>query len=161
MSTNPATSIRTAQLSDYEQVAILYQRLDLRHGQLVPTFFSEAAPERPKDAFRQSLGQKNHSVLVAELDGALLGVVTVSLYETPANPLMVRRKRGYVDDLVVAPNHDRQGIGRSLMAAAAAWCRRRGAEQLLLTVWTGNEEADAFYAALGYTQLNRVLGLDL
>ena len=156
-----AAKIRGAELSDYEQVAALYHRLDCRHGRLAPSFFPEDAGKRELEAYRQTVAEKNGVVLVADLEGILVGVVTVSVYDTPANPLMVPRKRGYVDELVVASTHDGQGIGKLLMEAAATWCRRRGAKQRLLTVWSGNDEAQAFYTALGYTPLNQVLGIEL
>ena len=47
------------------------------------------------------------------------------------------------------------------MAAATEWARTQGATQLLLTVWAGNDDAERFYAALGYRTISQVLGTDL
>jgi GNAT superfamily N-acetyltransferase len=47
------------------------------------------------------------------------------------------------------------------MQAATEWARDKGASQLLLTVWAGNDEAERFYAALGYRTISQVLGSDL
>ena len=57
--------------------------------------------------------------------------------------------RGWVYYLAVAPERRREGLGRRLMAAAAAWLRDRGAPKLQLMVRTSNEEALGFYEALG------------
>jgi ribosomal protein S18 acetylase RimI-like enzyme len=67
--------------------------------------------------------------------------------------------RGWIYYLAVDPAVRRQGLGRVLMAAAGDWLRERGAPKLQLMVRDGNEEALAFYAALGLeTQPVVVLG---
>jgi ribosomal protein S18 acetylase RimI-like enzyme len=43
------------------------------------------------------------------------------------------------------------------MKEVAAWARRQGAAELVLTVWSGNHAAEAFYDRLGYRELSRVL----
>lgn len=57
--------------------------------------------------------------------------------------------RGWVYYLAVAPERRRAGLGRAMMAAAEAWLRTHGAPKLQLMVRDNNEEAQAFYAALG------------
>jgi ribosomal protein S18 acetylase RimI-like enzyme len=42
------------------------------------------------------------------------------------------------------------------MDEALAWARACGAEEMVLTTWTGNAEAEAFYQRLGYRVLSRV-----
>lgn len=57
--------------------------------------------------------------------------------------------RGWIYYLAVDPSARRAGLGRTLMAAAQAWLRERGAPKLQLMVREGNEAALGFYAALG------------
>lgn len=57
--------------------------------------------------------------------------------------------RGWVYYLAVAPERRRTGLGRTLMSAAEAWLRERGAPKLQLMVRAGNAEALDFYEALG------------
>jgi GNAT superfamily N-acetyltransferase len=54
-----------------------------------------------------------------------------------------------VDQLYVLPSHKRKGVGRRLIAAAAAWCEERGSTRLVLSVIEGNTDAVKFYTALG------------
>ncbi len=91
----------------------------------------------------------------------LAGAVDVRIYHTPDDRMLVQTRRGHVEELVVDRASRRRGVGRALMEAAADWCRRRGATQLLLTVWGGNDEASRFYDDLGYGEVNRVLGREL
>lgn len=81
----------------------------------------------------------------------------VRIYDTPADPSMLPRRRAHVEALVVDRHHRRNGIGTTLMRAAAAWSRERGAAELVLTVWAGNAAAEAFYERLGYRVVSRAL----
>ena len=89
--------------------------------------------------------------------GTVSGFLSLRIYETPADPTMVPRRRAHLETLVVAAAHRRPGIGRRLMAEATAWARGQGAVEMVLTVWAGNAAADAFYERLGYRVLSRVL----
>jgi len=53
--------------------------------------------------------------------------------------------------LYVLPGHKRQGVGKRLIAAGAAWCQKRGSERVMLSVIEGNTDAVRFYRALGGT----------
>lgn len=55
----------------------------------------------------------------------------------------------YLSDLYVRPKARRLGVGRALMAAMAAECRRVDAKEILWRVHAGNKEARAFYTGLG------------
>lgn len=57
--------------------------------------------------------------------------------------------RGWVYYLAVAPGRRRAGLGARMMKAAEDWLRARGVPKIQLMVREGNEEALAFYAALG------------
>ena len=89
--------------------------------------------------------------------GELAGVLVARIYDTPADPAMVPRRRSHVETLVVGARHRRRGIGRLLMGESTAWARAQGATEVVLTTWAGNHEAEAFYERLGYRVLSRVL----
>jgi ribosomal protein S18 acetylase RimI-like enzyme len=88
----------------------------------------------------------------------LVGAVLVRLYDTPADPAMVARRRAHIEALIVDQNHRRAGVGSALMNAVTTWARDRGAEEVVLTVWSGNEAAAAFYQRLGYRRISQALG---
>jgi ribosomal protein S18 acetylase RimI-like enzyme len=100
------------------------------------------------------------AVLVADGAGeeTLAGAVLIRIYDTPPDPAMVPRRRAHVEALVVDLRHRRAGVGTALMEAATAWARARGATEIVLTVWSGNAEAEAFYQRLGYQVISRALG---
>lgn len=58
--------------------------------------------------------------------------------------------RAWVDDLAVAPEERRRGIGQMLVEAAIQWASRRGATHLFLDINRGNSDAQDFYQACGF-----------
>jgi ribosomal protein S18 acetylase RimI-like enzyme len=58
--------------------------------------------------------------------------------------------RGWLYHLAVAPARRRDGIGRALVARAEGQLAALGCPKVNLQVREGNEEAIAFYRALGY-----------
>jgi GNAT superfamily N-acetyltransferase len=85
-------------------------------------------------------------VLVADLDGAVVGVAatTVSLLLEYAHP------QARLSAIVVDAAHRRHGIARSLLAAVVAEAERRGCFRLELTSAAHLTEAHAFWRHLGY-----------
>lgn len=73
-------------------------------------------------------------VTIAEADGAMVGFVTV-------DPRAL-----YLDQIVVAPEHWRSGVGAALIAEA----KRLSPNGLDLDVNTDNARAIAFYRKLGF-----------
>lgn len=59
-------------------------------------------------------------------------------------------REGYVGELVVARERRKRGIGRSLMAAAEDWARRRQLTRISLETGSQNTAARAIYEDLGY-----------
>jgi ribosomal protein S18 acetylase RimI-like enzyme len=154
--------IRRARHEDWGAVRDLLRELDELHAGLAPRYFRAAARETRE--WQQLLAADDGVVLVSTDDGpgaAVTGALSIRIYDTPPDPAMVPRRRGHVEMLVVKAAHRRRGQGRALMAEAAAWARARGAVEMVLTVWSGNREAEAFYQRLGYGVLSRVLAMPL
>jgi ribosomal protein S18 acetylase RimI-like enzyme len=152
--------IRRARDDDWEAVRALWREVDDLHAHLAPAYFRRAA--RAEAEWVDLLGAADAAAFVAEDPrapgaGLLAGVVSVRIYETPPDPAMVPLRRGHVEMLVVSAGHRRSGVGARLMDEVAAWSRRKGAAEIVLTVWSGNAAAEAFYARLGYRELSRVL----
>jgi ribosomal protein S18 acetylase RimI-like enzyme len=151
-------AVRPARPEDWLAVQALLRELDELHAELVPEYFRPAT--RTESEWRRLLGDSTALVLVAldEAEGpAPVGFLSLRVYDTPADPTMVPRRRGHVETLIVNARQRRRGIGRRLLATAADWVRARGATEMVLTTWVGNAEADAFYEKLGYRVLSRVL----
>jgi ribosomal protein S18 acetylase RimI-like enzyme len=158
--------VRAAGEDDLDALARLWHEADELHARLSPAFFRRPdagrGRQRASEALRDTEESEHETILVA-VDGrdAVAGAVHLQIYDTPVGHTMVSQRRGHIETLIVSRAQRRRGIGRALMSAATEWARGRGAHQLLLTVWAGNNDAERFYAALGYRTISQVLGTDL
>ena len=135
-----AALIRPAVPDDAE--AIHAMLLDLARG----LGFADKIRSTPDSLRRHGFGPAPafHG-LVAERDGAPVGACLWFAHFST-----FRGEPGlYVQDLYVAPSERGTGLGRRLLAAAAADGRAQGATHLRLSVESGNDGAQRFYAASG------------
>jgi ribosomal protein S18 acetylase RimI-like enzyme len=162
----PRWTVRAAVDDDLDALARLWHEADELHARLSPGFFrrpdGERGRQRAAEALHDAAESEHETILVAtDGKGAVAGACHIQIYDTPVGHTMVSQRRGHIETLIVARAQRRRGIGRALMNAATEWARRHRAQQLLLTVWAGNDDAERFYAALGYRTISQVLGTDL
>lgn len=153
-----ALRVRQARPADREALTGLRRELEQLHQRLQPGFFVAG------DGAEAGGGERNRVLLVAEHEGVagpVLGFVEARIYDTPSDPSLARRVRLYVEALVVAPAARRCGVGRRLVMAVHEWGARRGAEQVVLTVWEGNAAAEGFYRSLGFARVSQLLAREL
>lgn len=87
-------------------------------------------------------------VFVAEsaLTGLIIGCVTLSVVRSLTEGM------GLINDMAVLPTYQRQGVGAELLEAVM----RRASELNLRSLWVNeqraNDQARAFYSALGFSQ---------
>jgi ribosomal protein S18 acetylase RimI-like enzyme len=124
---------------------------------LLGTLFSleadfEPDPARQRRGLAALLAARDRArVLVAELEGAVVGMVTGQLVVSTAEG----GPSAWVEDLVVDEGARGAGAGRALLEVLSAWARERGASRLQLLVDEENLPALAFYQRMGWgpTQL--------
>lgn len=63
----------------------------------------------------------------------------------------------FVDELVVAPSHQGQGLGTKALAVAEAVCRTAGVRALHLEVERGKDHARRLYERSGFVEHSRYL----
>ena len=93
----------------------------------------------PAADFARAIDGPASAVLLLREDDALAASVMVGF----------DGHRGWVYYLAVAPERRRAGLGRTMMDAAEAWLRARGAPKIQLMVRDDNEAALGFYESLG------------
>jgi len=144
-------TIRAASEADYEDICRLFQELDEIHRVAVPQVFRlSEGPARPKEHIYGVLSDDNTTLLVAEDNGRLVGLIEVAVRESAPVPIMVPRRYGYIENIVVLNISHHRGIGRELMVAAERWAKNKGVMAFELNVWDFNKRAIAFFEAMGY-----------
>jgi ribosomal protein S18 acetylase RimI-like enzyme len=124
-------TIRTGAVADAEAVLALWSE-----GATVASSTDDA------DGITRLLGHEPNALLLAEVDGELVGSVIVGWDGWRAT--MYR--------LVVAPSARRQGIATRLVDEGEQWLREQGARRFHLIVDTDEQPARAFWRSVGYTE---------
>lgn len=118
---------------------------DASVGFMQPYGLDDAAPYWTEIA--RAVGSGATLLLVAELDGAMLGTVQVGLAQMPNQP-----HRGDLKKLLVHRSARGRGLARLLMQAAEREAALRGKTLLVLDTATGSP-AEEIYPKLGWTRV--------
>jgi ribosomal protein S18 acetylase RimI-like enzyme len=152
------TTIRVARRDDYEGLCAISKELDDFHADALPRFFHRFdGPARSLEWFTEALESPDTLLLVAQHEGVIAGFLSALVRQNPDMPMFVPRRWLQVDNVAVLRAYRGMGIGRALMDEAHAWARAQGLADVELTVWEFNQDAIAFYEALGYTTIVRRL----
>jgi ribosomal protein S18 acetylase RimI-like enzyme len=150
--------VRPAELRDLDRVAALWTAITHHHARLDPLFTQRRDPEAA-DALRELIREihrdRDAAIFVFDRDGDLPGMCIVRIDHAP--PILQETTRAEITDLCVREGERRQGIGRRLVAAALAWVRAAEVGRTEVQVAVGNTEGQAFWRALGFTDLLQVL----
>jgi GNAT superfamily N-acetyltransferase len=97
---------------------------------------------------RQIAADRNRAVLVACVDGALVGWIDLSIeYHLQSEPVAL------IGGLVIADSARGQGLGRQLCLASEDWARGCGVTRIRVRSNAIRERAHAFYLRDGYERV--------
>jgi ribosomal protein S18 acetylase RimI-like enzyme len=175
-------TVREACLSDARAIARVHRR------GLPDAFLSSLGLGVLTAVYRRLVRDEQAEVLVAERDGAVVGFVAGTLdpkvvtarpglrLAIRAAPHMLRagaRRRALgtiayepptdlppaeILAIAIEPDHRRGGIAAALMHPLLARLRGKGAREVKVFVAESNEDANLFYAALGFTFVRTIEG---
>jgi len=132
-----AAIVREAGLQDVSAVVSGYEWLFAPPGSRP----ADWDPERAAGAVRRALASDTAVVLIAVLDGKVVGLCTA--YDDIESVRFGRRV--WVEDLAVDPEQRSLGIGKQLLDEAKRWAGARGATHLELDSAETRVDAHRFY----------------
>jgi GNAT superfamily N-acetyltransferase len=110
---------------------------------------SEPLNENYINAFREMESDPNNELIVAELDGEIVG--TLQLVITPSLSYK-GGKRSMVESVRVDSELRGQGIGREMMLWAIERAKKKGCISMHLTSHKERDDAHRFYEKLGFSK---------
>lgn len=145
------TSIRPAAATDVAALGRLGALLVAVHHELDSNRFLDTTPQTNHAYGNFLAGEMNRLdalVIVAEKAGRVVGYAYAEL---EGNDYMaLRGPAGVLHDLVVDPDHRREGIGRKLLEAAIAALVNQGAPRVVLSTAEKNETAQRLFSSSGF-----------
>ena len=109
--------------------------------------YQDPLPQNYLEAFAEIEADKNNNLMVAEIDGKVIG--TLQLTITPSISFR-GGKRATVEAVRVDKMYRSQGIGREMMLRSIELAKAAGCISLQLTTNAEREDAHRFYKNLGF-----------
>ena len=141
-------NIRLAALDDVEIISVMYQDFYAFHADLQPAYYKET--EKSSNYPEYIIESANDDILIAEIDGNVVGFVHILEDKTPPYDCIVQHKFAVCVDLFVCSSYRQKGIGAALTNAAKDWAKKRNLDYVELKVLAENENAARLYTQEGF-----------
>lgn len=151
--------VRFARQEDLERVNELRKEVNELHVSGRPDIFKKGFGDEIKNYIYVVWDAENKDILVAERDGVICGFACVQYIDRPESPYMKARKFYDIDEFCVDAGFRRQGVATELIEFAKADAKSKGFEKIELNMWEFNEDALAFYKAVGFKTYRRYMEL--
>jgi ribosomal protein S18 acetylase RimI-like enzyme len=112
-------------------------------GRLLPQLSRSAAP-LDTAALERLAGWNGNRLLVARVDGAIVGTLTLAMFPIPTG------LRAWIEDVVVDESARGHGVGAALTVEAIRLARAEGARTVDLTSRPSRVAANRLYERLGF-----------
>lgn len=128
---------------DIEVVRTVTDEIVRAFGVLLPQLSRSAVP-LDEQALRSLVAWQGNRLLVARVDGAIVGALTLVMFPIPTG------LRAWIEDVVVDETVRGQGIGAALTVEAVRLARADGARTIDLTSRPSRQAANRLYERLGF-----------
>ncbi|MFN2464816.1 MAG: N-acetyltransferase family protein [Candidatus Dormibacteria bacterium] len=138
--------IRSATPEDVGALADIYQASAEHHLRLDPSLYSTPDYLALKERYASRLPlPESEEILVAEVDGEVVGWIELMLRPASGQPRMMRDADTVEIDVAVLPEHRGHGVGGKLMASGEKWATEHGAGLITMETHVANVDAIRFY----------------
>jgi len=128
---------------EIEVVQVVTDEVVQAFGRLLPQLSRSAKP-LDAEALRNLAAWQGNHLLVARLDGEIVGALTLAMFPIPTG------LRAWIEDVVVDEVARGRGIGAALTREAVRLARAAGARTVDLTSRPSREAANRLYERLGF-----------
>jgi GNAT superfamily N-acetyltransferase len=146
-----AVTVRKASAADIAAVLDLYAQPDLDDGNILGV-------EQGIALFERFSRYPDYTLYVAEKDKQIVGTFALLVMDNLGH---LGSPSAIVEDVVVAPDRQSQGIGAAMMRFALERAREKRCYKLMLSSNAKRARAHAFYESLGYERHGYSFRVDL
>lgn len=147
--------IRVANMEDIEQLRRLYFELETDGVKYQPEHF--IVGYRSDDFFDSIFQNDNQDILVAVVDGAVVGFSHVMILKQKAIACLKPQTAIYIQDLDVLECERNKGIGTLLINASKKYGKRRGADFIRTQVFPQNIDGIRLYERNGFCEMMKTI----
>lgn len=142
-------------MEDIEQLRRLYFELETDGVKYQPEHF--IVGYRSDDFFDSIFQNDNQDILVADVDGAVVGFSHVMILKQKNIACLKPQTAIYIQDLDVLECERNKGIGTLLINASKKYGKRRGADFIRTQVFPQNIDGIRFYERNGFCEMMKTI----
>ena len=143
-------TIRNAVDADLDPLIRLNKQVQELHAQVYPADFKSLTDEgEVRDFLASVIRRTDHTILLAQVDGAVVGYAWFEIQDRPQTPFTWPRKRVFLHHICVDSGHRRLGVGAALITRVEERALAGGIGEFALDMWLLNDTAQAFFKSCG------------
>lgn len=155
----PNMVIRQAMEGDVDALADLVARLKRLNGEFDPLLKPvDNILSVAKDYIKSKIASKDSVVLVAEIDGRIVGLI---LGDVEDRVFYEPKIAGVIREFYIMPEYRRKGLGKRMMSEMADALRRRGAQIIMADFPSLNEIAVEFYKKMNFRPIESMYAKEI
>ncbi len=151
--------IRVANMDDIEELRHLYSELEIDAVKYQPEHF--VMGYRNDNFFSSIFESGNQDILVAEIDGIVVGFSHVMILKQKNIACLKPQTAVYIQDMDVLQCERSKGIGTLLINASKEYGKRRGADFIRTEVFPQNIDGMRFYEKNGFCEMMKTIECQL
>ncbi|MBQ4436839.1 MAG: GNAT family N-acetyltransferase [Clostridia bacterium] len=153
--------VRFAKREDLEAVNVLRKEVNDLHVAGKPEVFKPGFCQELRDYIYVIWDDPEKDIVVAEENGDICGFAVLNHIVRPENPFMYQRDFLDVDEFCVSSSYRRHGVATAMVDFIRDIAKERGFHRIELNMWEFNQDALAFYEAVGFTTYRRYMEMFL
>lgn len=154
-------NIRFVKENELARVNELRKQVNDLHVEGKPEIFRAGFNDELRDFIYKIWKDPEQKIVVAELNGVVCGFAVLHHIHRPENPFMRERDFMDVDEFCVDKEYRRQGIATKMISFIRNYTKEKGIKRLELNMWEFNQDALAFYEAIGFKTYRRYMEMEM
>ena len=143
--------IRKATIKDYEAVYSLIKQLDDFHRRAFPDLIKPTTKKnRSPEWYKKIIYNKKQILILGYEDDSIIGFVQAELVIPKLHPVLNKVKHINLHDIVINEKFRGKSYGKKLYLAIEKFAKKNKAQEIVLNVWSFNQDAIKFYKKCGF-----------
>lgn len=153
--------IRFAQDEDLEQINKLRKQVNDLHVKGKPEIFKPGFSDELREYIYDIFRDTQKKIVVCVIDGNICAFAVLHHIIRPETPYMFERDYLDIDEICVDEAFRLRGIGAHMIDFIRDSAKSEGFERIELNMWEFNQNALAFYEAVGFSTYRRYMEIKL
>lgn len=154
-------TIRFATKEEAEKINRLRKQVNDLHVMGKPEVFKEGFTNELRDYIHEIFADPMKKIVIYDSGGAICAFAVLNHITKPENPFMFERDYLDIDEFGVDEAIRRKGIATEMIAFIREYAKDQGFSRLELNMWEFNQDALAFYEAIGFTTYRRYMEMKI